>query len=133
MSRPEYEILSSDDNLSREFLIVDRYGRPVVNNGHVELIGAPLDCYSITKRELGDLKYDMQISIGIEQLLHPEIGAAVEHTGKFGAIRTVASLCRWIQLWPLCTRIIHVQRAIMFATSTKEFTVSITKVVNLMR
>lgn len=83
MSRPEYEILSSDNDSSREFLIVDRYGRPVVNDDGMELVGAPLDRYSITKRELGDLKYGMQISIGIEQLLHPEIGAAVEHTGKF--------------------------------------------------
>lgn len=82
MSRPEYETLSSND-ISREFLIVDRYGRPVVNDDGVELIGAPLDSQSITKRELGDLKYSMQISIGLEQLLHPEIGAAVEHTGKF--------------------------------------------------
>jgi len=83
MSRPEYETLSLDNDVSREFLIVDRYGRPVVNDVGVELIGAPLDRYSITKRELGDLKYGMQISIGLEQLLHPEIGAAVEHTGKF--------------------------------------------------
>lgn len=83
MSRPEYEILSSGNDSSREFLIVDRYGRPIVNDDGTELVGAPLDRYSITKRELGDLKYGMQISIGIEQLLHPEIGAAVEHTGKF--------------------------------------------------
>lgn len=83
MSRPEYETLASDNDSSREFLIVDRYGRPVMNDDGVELIGAPLDSHSITKRELGDLRYGMQISIGLEQLLHPEIGAAVEHTGKF--------------------------------------------------
>ncbi len=82
MSRPEYETLATSEK-SREFLIVDGYGRPVINDDGVELIGAPLDSRSITKRELGDLKYGMQISIGLEQLLHPEIGAAVEHTGKF--------------------------------------------------
>ena len=83
MSRPEYGILREANDTSREFLIIDQMGRPVINDAGMELIGAPLDNRSITKRELGDLKYGTQISIGLEQLLHPEIGAAVENTGKF--------------------------------------------------
>lgn len=67
----------------RDFLIVDRHSNPVVNNEGQELVGAPLDGDSIVKRNFGRIAYGTQIAIGIEQLLHPQIGAAVEYTNKF--------------------------------------------------
>lgn len=55
----------------------------VVNDDGVELVGAVLDNDSIVKRNLGKVAYGAELAAGIEQLLHPEIGAAVETTGKF--------------------------------------------------
>ncbi|USN96088.1 MAG: DUF2236 domain-containing protein [Candidatus Nomurabacteria bacterium] len=81
MAHPRYGIQASESE--RQFLIVDRHGDPVVNDRGEELIGAPLDGDSIVKRKFGKVAYGTQIGIGIEQLLHPQIGAAVEHTEKF--------------------------------------------------
>ena len=81
MVHPRYGIQASGSE--RQFLIVVRHDNPVVNDSGEELIGAPLDSESIVKRKFGKIAYGTQIGIGIEQLLHPQIGAAVEHTKKF--------------------------------------------------
>ena len=83
MARPDYEVLTGHDSSERQFLITDRYGRPVVNDDGEEILGAPVDGESITMRELGKMWYGVNLGIGVMQLMHPEIGAAVDHTGKF--------------------------------------------------
>ena len=80
MARPRY---AQANETERRFAIVDSRGRHVINDDGEKIVGAPLDNRSIVKRKLGNIAYGTQISIGIEQLLHPQIGAAVEHTKKF--------------------------------------------------
>jgi uncharacterized protein (DUF2236 family) len=81
MTGPKYSLHIEQGE--RQGLIVDRHGNPIINDEGMELIGAPLDGESITKRQLGKLTYGVNMGIGIQQLLHPKIGAAVEYTGKF--------------------------------------------------
>jgi uncharacterized protein (DUF2236 family) len=83
MSRPSYKEPSSEEVVNRQFLITDQHDNPVVNDNDEVLIGALLDNESITKQNLGKVAYGAEASAGIEQLLHPQIGAAVEYTGKF--------------------------------------------------
>lgn len=83
MSRPSYRAPLDYEIVDRQYLIKDQYDNVVVNDDGEELIGAPIDGDSITKRHLGKLAYGAELGIGIEQLLHPDIGAAVEYTGKF--------------------------------------------------
>lgn len=83
MNRPRYEV-RSEDIYGREFMLRQTSDNRLVTNKNGDvLLGAPLDRESIVKRMFGKMAYGTQISIGIEQLLHPQIGAAVEHTGKF--------------------------------------------------
>lgn len=83
MSRPEYRSLIETSHRENEFIIADSLGRPVVNDAGEEILGAPVDSQSITMRELGKMWYGVNLGIGVMQLMHPEIGAAVDHTGRF--------------------------------------------------
>lgn len=83
MTGPKYEVLPQDVSGREFFFRQTSDGRLVANDNGDLIIGAPLDDKSIVKRKFGKMAYGTQISIGIEQLLHPQIGAAVEHTGKF--------------------------------------------------
>jgi uncharacterized protein (DUF2236 family) len=83
MSRPRYKQPSGEDIVDRQFFIKNQHDEVVVNDDGQELIGALVDDRSITKRNLGKIMYGAQLGIGIEQLLHPEVGTTVEHTGKF--------------------------------------------------
>jgi len=80
---PRYRAPSSEEIIDRQFFIKNQRGDVIVNDAGEDLIGAVIDDESIVKQNLGDLKYSAQLSAGIEQLLHPEIGTAVEATGKF--------------------------------------------------
>lgn len=83
MAKPSYEV-RAEDTYGREHLLRKTSDGSVVENAAGEvLIGSPVDADSIVKRNFGRMAYGTQISIGIQQLLHPQIGAAVEHTGKF--------------------------------------------------
>lgn len=83
MPKPRYEV-RPEDTYGREFFFRQTSDGQLVTNDQGELIiGSPLDHESIVKRKFGKMAYGTQISIGLEQLLHPQIGAAVEHTGKF--------------------------------------------------
>ncbi len=83
MDRPRYKAPLPQDLSDGQFLIKDQYDQVIINNDDEPLVGALLDGDSITKRQLGKVIYGAELAIGIEQLLHPAIGAAVEHTGKF--------------------------------------------------
>jgi len=83
MNRPRYKAPASHEIVDRQFFIKDQYDKIVVNDDGEELIGALVDEHSITKRHLGKVAYGAELGIGVEQLLYPDIGAAVEHTGKF--------------------------------------------------
>jgi uncharacterized protein (DUF2236 family) len=83
MSRPSYKEPTPHEIIDRQFLITDQYDKSVVNDAGETLVGALLDNNSITKRNLGKITYGAEFGAGVEQLLHPQIGAAVEHTGKF--------------------------------------------------
>jgi uncharacterized protein (DUF2236 family) len=83
MGKPSYEV-RAEDTYGREHLLRKTSDGSVVENAAGDvLIGSPVDAQSIVKRNFGRMAYGTQISIGIQQLLHPQIGAAVEHTGKF--------------------------------------------------
>ncbi len=83
MRGPRYKTPSEHDIAERQFIITDARGEAVYNDDGEILIGAVLDHQSIVKQQLGKLAYGAELGAGIEQLLHPEIGAAVEHTGAF--------------------------------------------------
>ena len=83
MNRPRYKEPLCEDISDRQFLIKDQWDNVIINDEDVELVGAVLDNESIVKKNLGKVAYGAEIAAGIEQLLHPEIGAAVEFTGKF--------------------------------------------------
>jgi uncharacterized protein (DUF2236 family) len=85
MNRPRYKEPTSEEIVDRQFLVKDQYDNLVINDDGKELVGAVLDNASTTKRNLGKMIYGAQLGIGIEQLLHPDVGAAVEYTGKFWA------------------------------------------------
>ena len=83
MSRPSYKAPGSHELINGQFLIKDQHDNVVVNDDGQELVGAVLDHRSITKRKLGKMAYGAEAGIGVEQLLHPDIGAAVEFTHEF--------------------------------------------------
>lgn len=83
MSRPSYKAPGSHELINGQFLIKDQHDTVMINDDGQELIGAVLDGRSITKRKLGKMAYGAEAGIGIEQLLHPDIGAAVEFTHEF--------------------------------------------------
>lgn len=83
MNRPRYKAPSFEDIENGQFLIKDQWDNVVVNDEGQELIGAVLDNDSIVKKNFGKVAYGAELAAGVEQLLHPDIGAAVEFTGKF--------------------------------------------------
>lgn len=80
MVRPRY---NQSHIAERQHVFRDVHGRVQQNDQGEAIIGAPVDGDSIVKRHFGNIAYGTQIAIGIEQLLHPQIGAAVEYTQKF--------------------------------------------------
>lgn len=82
-AKPRYQSPTAAEIIDRQFIIKDSRGNPVFNQDDQVLIGGLVDKDSIVKQNLGKLAYGAELSAGIEQLLHPDIGAAVEHTGKF--------------------------------------------------
>lgn len=80
MIRPRYKTSLEYD---RQFLILDQNDNPVINDVNEALIGSPLDARSMTMRHFGKWTLGTEAGIGILQLADPEIGAAVDYTGKF--------------------------------------------------
>ncbi len=79
----EYVSAAGQSESGRHFLIRDRHGQVVYNDKGEKLVGLPLDGQSIVKREFGKKIYGFELAAGPAQLAHPEISAAVEHTGEF--------------------------------------------------
>ncbi len=67
----------------RQGLIVDRSGNPVVNGEGTELRGAVLDRRSIVARNFGTVALATMVARGVEQVMHPAIGGAVEYVSDF--------------------------------------------------
>lgn len=71
------------ENGERQGSILDRNGNPVVNNNGIELRGAVLDHESITQRNFGTVALATMVARGVEQVMHPAIGGAVEYVSDF--------------------------------------------------
>lgn len=80
MNQPRFHTSREYD---RQFLILDQNNDVVVNDDGEPLVGSPLDERSHTLRHFGKWSLSAEAGIGLMQLADPEIGAAVDHTGKF--------------------------------------------------
>lgn len=81
MHGPKYQL--QIDKGERQGLLVDRHGNLVVNNNGVELHGAVLDRKSIVQRNFGSIALTCMLAKGIEQVMDPATGAAVEYISDF--------------------------------------------------
>lgn len=67
----------------RQGAIIDRNGNPVTNRHGTEIRGAVLDRHSIVARNFGSVALATMLARGVEQVMHPAIGGAVEYVSDF--------------------------------------------------